>query len=51
MKNESGTVLTCSNEDCSCVLRIETPCPHGDSYTCACGHRFVEADSVQADMV
>jgi hypothetical protein len=38
--NRTGTILTCSNADCSCRLRIEEPCPHGDTYTCACGHPF-----------
>ena len=38
--NQAGTILTCSNEDCRCRLRIEEPCPHGDTYTCACGHPF-----------
>ena len=38
--NETGTILTCSNSDCGCELRIEKPCPHGDTYTCACGHPF-----------
>jgi hypothetical protein len=35
-----GTVLTCSNPDCGCRVTIEEPCPHGDTYTCACGHQF-----------
>ena len=39
--NEAGTRLTCSNEDCGCELVIEKPCPHGDVYTCACGHEFI----------
>lgn len=39
-KNEAGTALTCSNPDCGCSLRIEKPCPHGDTYTCACGHQM-----------
>ncbi len=43
MANETGTVLTCTNADCGCRLRIEQPCPHGDTYTCACGHTFEEA--------
>ena len=43
MANESGTTLTCTNADCRCRLRIEEPCPHGDTYTCACGHPFTEA--------
>ena len=42
MTNETGTVLTCTNDDCSCRLGIEEPCPHGDTYTCACGHPFEE---------
>lgn len=45
MANEAGTTLTCDNEDCGCRLRIESPCPHGDSYTCACGHPLVDADA------
>lgn len=36
--NEPGVVLSCTNEDCGCRLRIEQPCPHGDGYKCACGH-------------
>ncbi len=47
--NETGTILTCSNSDCGCRLRIEEPCPHGDTYTCACGHPFEAADSPLAD--
>lgn len=39
--NEAGTVLSCSNDDCGCRLTIEVPCPHGDTYKCACGHDFV----------
>jgi len=35
---EVGTVLTCSGEECDCRLLVERPCPHGDVYTCACGH-------------
>ena len=38
--NEAGTILTCTNSDCGCRLKIEQPCPHGDTYTCACGHEF-----------
>ena len=41
-KNEAGTVLTCSNPDCGCELQINTPCPHGDTYSCACGHEMRE---------
>lgn len=36
----AGTVLTCTNAECGCRLRIEVPCPHGDTYVCACGHEF-----------
>ena len=42
--NTSGAILTCSNPDCGCRLRIEEPCPHGDEYTCACGHKMVLTD-------
>lgn len=42
--NESGVILTCTNDECRCRLRIEVPCPHGDGYTCACGHPFVDAE-------
>lgn len=40
-----GALLTCSNDDCGCRLRIEEPCPHGDDYRCACGHALVVADA------
>ena len=43
MANEAGTTLTCSNADCGCQLKIEQPCPHGDTYTCACGHPLESA--------
>ena len=36
--NVTGTRLTCTNDDCPCELQITTPCPHGSTYTCACGH-------------
>lgn len=36
--NEAGTILTCTDDSCPCRLRIEEPGPHGDTYTCACGH-------------
>jgi hypothetical protein len=36
----TGATLTCTNPDCACELQILTPCPHGDTYTCACGHPF-----------
>jgi hypothetical protein len=42
--NEPGATLTCENPDCGCRLRIEQPCPHGDTYTCACGHQFTIRD-------
>ena len=42
MPNEPGTVLTCTNDQCSCRLGIEEPCPHGDRYVCACGHPLEE---------
>ena len=48
-QNVTGIVLTCSNADCGCRLRIEEPCPHGDTYTCACGHPFEPADAPLAD--
>jgi hypothetical protein len=38
--NVAGTRLTCTNPDCGCELQINTPCPHGAAYTCACGHAF-----------
>ena len=40
MANSTGTTLTCTNAECGCRLRVEEPCPHGDTYTCACGHPF-----------
>jgi hypothetical protein len=36
-----GAVLTCTNTDCTCRLEVQVPCPHGDGYTCACGHALV----------
>ena len=33
-----GTLLTCTNTNCGCELEVRRPCPHGDDYTCACGH-------------
>jgi hypothetical protein len=38
--NTAGTRLTRSNQDCGCELKIKKPCPHGSTYTCACGHPF-----------
>ena len=43
-QNQPGTVLTCTNESCGCQLTIDQPCPHGDTYQCACGHEFIAAD-------
>lgn len=42
--NEAGALLTCSNPECGCRLRIEQPCPHGDTYICACGHELQGSD-------
>ena len=42
-KNEAGAVLTCSSANRGCELRIERPCPHGDTYRCACGHELEAA--------
>lgn len=33
-----GARLSCTNPDCDCELQINKPCPHGSTYTCACGH-------------
>lgn len=41
--NTSGTTLSCTNGDCGCRLEIVEPCPHGSTYTCACGHTFEPA--------
>jgi metallothionein len=46
--NQAGTMLSCTNAECACRLRIETPCPHGDTYTCACGHPFVPIEGTNA---
>lgn len=48
-RNVAGSLLTCSNPDCDCRLRIDEPCPHGDRYTCACGHPLVLGDLPLAD--
>ena len=39
-QNVAGTRLTCTNPDCDCELEILTPCPHGNSYMCGCGHEL-----------
>lgn len=44
-QNQAGTVLTCTNESCGCQLTIDTPCPHGDIYRCACGHDLTAVPS------
>ncbi len=41
-RNVTGTHLSCTDPECGCELEIITPCPHGSSYTCACGHSFEE---------
>ena len=38
MSNETGAILSCRKPDCGCRLIIQRPCPHGDTYKCACGH-------------
>ena len=47
--NEPGTTLTCTDDACGCELTIQKPCPHGDTYTCACGHPLKAADQDEAD--
>ena len=37
-------ILSCTNDDCPCRLRVEAPCPHGDTFTCACGHPLAPVD-------
>jgi hypothetical protein len=39
-QNVTGTRMTCTDPDCNCELQINVPCPHGSTYTCACGHPF-----------
>lgn len=41
--NRPGALLTCTNPDCGCELQINTPCPHGSTYRCACGHELESA--------
>lgn len=43
-QNVAGTRLTCTNDECDCELTIVKPCPHGDTYTCACGHELEPVD-------
>lgn len=40
MSTAAGTTLTCADENCGCRIEVVQPCPHGDSYTCACGHQL-----------
>lgn len=42
------TMLTCTNGECACRVQVIDPCPHGDEYTCACGHAFtaMEGDPI-----
>jgi hypothetical protein len=44
-QNVAGMRMTCSNPDCDCELEIVAPCPHGNGYTCACGHEFEAVQS------
>lgn len=44
----AGTTLTCTNDDCPCRILIQVPCPHGDDYSCACGHPLVPATDADA---
>ncbi|HEV7721078.1 MAG TPA: hypothetical protein VGO60_07325 [Iamia sp.] len=39
----TGSILTCTNDDCPCRIEVQVPCPHGETYSCACGHPFVSA--------
>jgi len=39
-----GTTLTCDDPDCPCRIVVQVPCPHGDDYTCACGHPLGPVD-------
>ncbi len=34
----AGMTMTCSNDECDCRLEVVQPCPHGDAFTCGCGH-------------
>ena len=47
----AGTQLTCTNPDCGCRLRVEEPCPHGDDFTCGCGHQLVAAPDAGGELV
>jgi hypothetical protein len=41
----AGTLMTCTNDDCSCRLQVVEPCPHGDDFRCGCGHPFTTTDA------
>ena len=42
---ETGTLLTCTHEDCGCRVMIQVPCgcegADDSNYTCACGAKLV----------
>jgi hypothetical protein len=45
-----GAHLTCTNPACSAELMVVQPCPHGDTYRCACGSDFeASAPSLKPD--
>lgn len=44
----AGTTLSCSDDDCGCRIQVLQPCPHGDTYTCACGHALTPVGSDEA---
>jgi len=45
MTIQTGTTLTCTNPECPCSLRVVQPCPHGDAFTCGCGHPLEALES------
>jgi hypothetical protein len=49
MTIEAGSLLTCTNDDCPCRIVVQVPCPHGDDYTCACGHPLGPATDAEGD--
>lgn len=38
-----GNLLTCSKDDCDCLIRVERPCPHGGTLQCGCGGDMIAA--------
>lgn len=49
MDIDSGTELTCTNEDCDCSFLVQRPCTQGSKqYRCACGAPLVAAAEVPA---